>query len=112
MALAAFTLIHTAAKDLRLNLTSIFQQSNDFSHQLSNLRAIYAISEIENQVVDGTENLKPQLDGVSLEFELVVATPRQAVPHSLLGMFPSSILEARAMHCVTYLSRFNPVNFV
>ncbi|KAH9043588.1 HlyB/MsbA family ABC transporter [Lactarius hengduanensis] len=69
MALAAFTLTQSAAKNLRLNLNSIFQQTGDFSSQLSNLRAIYAVSEIENQVVDGTEDLNPSRDGVSLEFE-------------------------------------------
>lgn len=73
MALAAFTLTQSAAKNLRLNLNSIFQQTGDFASQLSNLRAIYAVSEIENQVLDGTENLNPNRDGVSLEFELVIA---------------------------------------
>ncbi|KAI9436996.1 HlyB/MsbA family ABC transporter [Lactarius indigo] len=69
MALAAFTLTQSAAKNLRLNLNSVFQQTGDFSSQLSNLRAIYAVSEIENQVVDGTEDLNPNRDGVGLEFE-------------------------------------------
>ncbi|KAH9064974.1 HlyB/MsbA family ABC transporter [Lactarius vividus] len=69
MALAAFTLTQSAAKNLRLNLNSIFQQTGDFASQLSNLRAIYAVSEIQNQVVDGTEDLNPNRDGVSLEFE-------------------------------------------
>jgi hypothetical protein len=73
MALAAFTLIQSAAKNLRLNLNSIFQQTGDFAGQLSSLRAIYAVSEIENKVPDGTENLKPNPDGLSLEFELVIA---------------------------------------
>ena len=73
MALAAFTLIQSAAKNLRLNLNSIFQQTGDFAGQLSNLREIYAVSEIENQVADGTESLNPGRDGLSLEFELVIA---------------------------------------
>ncbi len=73
MTLAAFTLTQSAAKNLRLNLNSIFQQTGDFASQLSNLRAIYAVSEIENQVLDGTENLNPNRDGVRLEFELVIA---------------------------------------
>jgi len=73
MTLAAFTLTQSAAKNLRLNLNSIFQQTGDFASQLSNLRAIYAVSEIENQVLDGTENLNPNRDGISLEFELVIA---------------------------------------
>ena len=71
MALAAFTLIQSAAKNLRLNLNSIFQQTGDFASQLSSLREIYAVSEIENQVIDGPENLNPNRDGVSLQFELV-----------------------------------------
>lgn len=71
MALAAFTLIQSAAKNLRLNLNSIFQQTGDFASQLSSLREIYAVSEIENQVIDGPENLDPNRDGVSLQFELV-----------------------------------------
>jgi hypothetical protein len=74
MALAAFTLIQSAAKNLRLNLNSIFQQTGDFASQLSSLRAIYAVSEIENKVQDGTESLNTNHDGLSLEFELVIAT--------------------------------------
>jgi hypothetical protein len=73
MALAAFTLIQSAAKNLRLNLNSIFQQTGDFASQLSSLRAIYAVSEIENKVQDGTESLNTNRDGLSLEFELVIA---------------------------------------
>ena len=73
MALAAFTLIQSAAKNLRLNLNSIFQQTGDFAGQLSSLRAIYAVSEIENKVLNGTEDIKPNPDGLSLEFELVIA---------------------------------------
>lgn len=69
MALAAFTLIQSAAKNLRLNLNSIFQQTGDFASQLSSLRAIYAVSEIENKVQDGTESLNTNHDGLSLEFE-------------------------------------------
>lgn len=69
MALAAFTLIQSAARNLRLNLYSIIQQTGDMASQLSNLRAIYAVSEIKNQVVDGAENLETNLEGISLEFE-------------------------------------------
>jgi len=69
MALAAFTLIQSAAKNLRLNLNSIFQQTCDLASQLSNLRAIYAVSEIENHVVDGNERLEIGCEGISLEFE-------------------------------------------
>ena len=72
MALAAFTLIQSAAKNLRLNLNSIFQQTGDFASQLSSLRAIYAVSEIKNKVKDGTESMNTR-DGLSLQFELVTA---------------------------------------
>lgn len=72
MALAAFTLIQSAAKNLRLNLNSIFQQTGDFASQLSSLRAIYAVSEIKNKVKDGTESMNAR-DGLSLQFELVTA---------------------------------------
>jgi len=68
MALAAFTLIQSAAKNLRFNLNSIFQQTGDLANQLSGLRAIYAVSEIRNQVVDGAEKLHDSGEGISLEF--------------------------------------------
>jgi len=68
MALAAFTLIQSAAKNLRFNLNSIFQQTGDLANQLSGLRAIYAVSEIQNQVVDGAEKLQDSHEGISLEF--------------------------------------------
>ena len=74
MALAAFTPIQSAAKNLRLSLNSIFQQTGSFAGQLSNLRAIYGVSKIENKVLDGTEILNPNPDGLSLEFELIIAT--------------------------------------
>ena len=78
MALAAFTLIQSAAKNLRLNLNSIFQQTGDFASQLSSLRAIYAGSEIKNKVKDGTESMTTDRDhGLRLQFELVtVAAPQ------------------------------------
>lgn len=88
MALAAFTLIQSAAKNLRLNLNSIFQQTGDFASQLSSLRAIYAVSEIKNKVKDGTEGLNTNRDGLSLEFELVTAMARRAPPH---GFFFSDV---------------------
>ncbi|KAH9983361.1 P-loop containing nucleoside triphosphate hydrolase protein [Russula compacta] len=69
MALAAFTLIQSAARNLRLNLYSIIQQTGDMASQLSNLRAIYVVSEIKNEVVDGTEKLESSREGISLEFE-------------------------------------------
>ena len=69
MALAAFTLIQSAAKNLRFNLNSIFQQTGDLTSQLSSLRAIYAVSEIRNQVVDGTEKLQNSREGISLEIK-------------------------------------------
>lgn len=78
MALATFTLIQSAAKNLRLNLNSIFQQTGDFASQLSSLRAIYAVSEIKNKVKDGTESLNTNRDGLSLEFELVIALAPQS----------------------------------
>ncbi|KAI0286209.1 P-loop containing nucleoside triphosphate hydrolase protein [Russula brevipes] len=71
MALAAFTLIQAAAKNLRLNVNSIFQQTGDLASQLSNLRAIYAVRNIQNQVVDGTERLETSCEGISLEFDNV-----------------------------------------
>ena len=75
MAFAAFTLIQSAAKNLRINLNAIIQQTGDFAGQLSNLRTIYAVSEIENKVLDGTESLNTtgNPDGLGLEFELVIA---------------------------------------
>jgi ABC-type multidrug transport system fused ATPase/permease subunit len=80
MALTAFTLIQSAAKNLRLNVNSIFQQTGDFSSQLSNLRAVYAVSEIKNKIIDGTEGLDTSREGISLEFKSVLS------PH-ILGMF-------------------------
>jgi len=71
MALTAFTIIQSTAKNLRFNLNSIFQQTGDLSSQLSSLRAIYAVSEIRNQVVDGTKKLQNGHEGISLEFEWV-----------------------------------------
>lgn len=118
MALAAFTLIQSAAKNLRLNLSSIFQQTGDFASQLSNLRAIYAVSEIKNQIIDGTEKLDPNCEGISLEFMLVLAfiLPRvispRALPHHFSGMFLSNIPGARAMLCTVCHSKFNKVNYV
>ncbi|KAI0297498.1 P-loop containing nucleoside triphosphate hydrolase protein [Multifurca ochricompacta] len=69
MVLAAFTLVQSAAKNLRLNLNSILQQTGDFASQLTNLRAIYGVSEIENQIIDGTQRLDPSFAGISLEFQ-------------------------------------------
>jgi hypothetical protein len=113
MALAAFTLIQSAARNLRLNLNSIFQQTGDFASQLSNLRAIYAVSEIKNQIIDGTERLDASCEGISLEFKLVlVPMPLRVVPHRFSGMFLSDIPGARAMPCTVYRSEFNKVNYV
>jgi hypothetical protein len=113
MALAAFTLIQSAAKNLRLNLSSIFQQTGDFASQLSNLRAIYAVSEIKNQIIDGTEKLDPNCEGISLEFMLVLAfIPPRALPHNFSGTFLSNIPAARAMLCTVCHSKFNKVNYV
>jgi hypothetical protein len=69
MVLAAFTLVQSTAKNLRLNLNSIFQQTGGLASQLSSLRIVYAVSEINNQIADGTENLKNSREGLSLEFE-------------------------------------------
>jgi hypothetical protein len=69
MVLAAFTLVQSTAKNLRLNLNSIFQQTGGLASQLSSLRIVYAVSEINNQIADGTENLKSSREGLSLEFE-------------------------------------------
>jgi hypothetical protein len=69
MVLAAFTLVQSTAKNLRLNLNSIFQQTGGLASQLSSLRIVYAVSEIKNQVVDGTEKLMNSHEGISLEFE-------------------------------------------
>jgi hypothetical protein len=72
MVLAAFTLVQSTAKNLRLNLNSIFQQTGGLANQLSSLRVVYSVSEIKNQVVDGTEKLKNSREGISLEFEWVL----------------------------------------
>jgi hypothetical protein len=72
MVLAAFTLVQSTAKNLRLNLNSIFQQTGGLANQLSSLRVVYSVSEIKNQVVDGTEKLKSSREGISLEFEWVL----------------------------------------
>lgn len=69
MVLAAFTLVQSTAKNLRLNLNSIFQQTGGLASQLSSLRIVYAVSEINNQIADGTENLMNSREGLSLEFE-------------------------------------------
>ncbi|KAI0257854.1 P-loop containing nucleoside triphosphate hydrolase protein [Gloeopeniophorella convolvens] len=71
MALATFTLVQATAKNLRFNLSSIFQQSGDIANQLANLRSIYAIRDIKNKVPDGTLGLRDGLvdgGGISLEF--------------------------------------------
>jgi ABC-type transport system involved in cytochrome bd biosynthesis fused ATPase/permease subunit len=80
MVLAAFTLVQSTAKNLRLNLTSIFQQTGGLANQLSSLRVVYSVSEIKNQVVDGTEKLKSSREGISVEFEWVL----------LSAIFPSN----------------------
>lgn len=72
MVLAAFTLVQSTAKNLRLNLNSIFQQTGGLANQLSSLRVVYSVSEIKNQVVDGIEKLKSSREGISLEFEWVI----------------------------------------
>jgi len=80
MALAAFTLIQSAAKNLRFNLNSVFQQTGDLASQLSNLRAIYAVSEIQNQVIDGAKKLQNSREGISLEFKWVLAATSSNAP--------------------------------
>jgi hypothetical protein len=112
MVLAAFTLVQSTAKNLRLNLNSIFQQTGGLASQLSSLRVVYAVSEIKNQVVDGTEKLKNSCEGISLEFEWVAATLPQILIHGIQGTFLSNILEARAMHCAMCHSESNKVNYV
>jgi hypothetical protein len=72
MVLAAFTLVQSTVKNLRLNLNSFFQQTGGLANQLSSLRVVYSVSEIKNQVVDGTEKLKSSREGISLEFEWVI----------------------------------------
>jgi hypothetical protein len=72
MVLAAFTLVQSTATNLRLNLNSIFQQTGGLANQLSSLRVVYSVSEIKNQVVDGTEKLKSSREGISVEFEWVL----------------------------------------
>jgi hypothetical protein len=113
MALAAFTLIQSAARNLRLNLNSIFQQTGDFTNQLSNLRAIYAVSEIKNQILDGTEKLEPIYEGINLEFKLAHAPMIHRVhPHCFSGTYLSNIPGARAMPCTMCHSEFNRANCV
>ncbi len=113
MVLAAFTLVQSTAKDLRLNLSSIFQQTGGLANHLASLRVVYAVSEIKNQVVDGTEKLKNSHEGISLEFEWVLtATLPQILIHGMQETFLFDILEARAMHCVAFHSEYNKVNYV
>jgi hypothetical protein len=113
MALAAFTLIQSAAKNLRFNLNSIFQQTGDLASQLSNLRAIYAVSEIRNQVIDGAERLQNSREGICLEFKWVLAAMlMRTLLHRIQGMFPSNILETRATRCNACHSEFSKVNYV
>ncbi len=113
MVLAAFTLVHSTAKNLRLNLNSIFQQTGGLANQLSSLRVVYAVSEIKNQVVDGTKKLENSRDGISLEFEWVLtATYPQIFIHGIKGTFLSNILEARPMHYAACHSESNRVNYV
>jgi hypothetical protein len=64
-----FTIVQSTAKKLRLNLNSIFQNIGGFASQLSSLREVYSVSEIKNQVEDGTEELQNSCEGISLEFE-------------------------------------------
>jgi len=113
MALAAFTLIQSAAKNLRFNLNSIFQQTGDLASQLSNLRAIYAVSEIQNQVIDGAKKLQNSREGISLEFKWVLpATYDRMLLHWIQGTYRSNILEARVMHCRVCHSESSKVNYV
>jgi hypothetical protein len=113
MALAAFTLIQSAAKNLRFNLNSVFQQTGDLASQLSNLRAIYAVSEIQNQVIDGAKMLQNSREGISLEFKWVLtATYHRMLLHWFQGTYRSNILEARVMHCSVCHSEFSKVNYV
>ena len=113
MALTAFTIIQSTAKNLRFNLSSIFQQTGDLASQLSNLRAIYAVSEIRNQVVDGTKTLQDSREGISLEFEWVLGI---TLPRTLLDViqvtFLSNILGARLMHCGMCHLEFSKANYV
>ena len=113
MALTAFTIIQSTAKNLRFNLNSIFQQTGDLASQLSSLRAIYAVSEIRNQVVDGTEELQDGREGISLEFEWVfgVTFPRTLLDR-IQATFLSNILEVRLMHCGVYHSEFSKEKYV
>jgi hypothetical protein len=113
MALAAFTLIQSAARNLRLNLNSIFQQTGDLGNQLSNLRAIYAVSEIKNQILDGNEKLDPICEGISLEFKSVHAPMIHRVhPHRFSGAYLSNIPGATPMPCTMCHSEFNRANCV
>lgn len=113
MVLAAFTLVQSTARNLRLNLNSIFQQTGGLANQLSSLRVVYSVSEIKNQVVDGTENLKCSCEGISLEFEWVHTAIFPQIPiHGIQGTFLSDIPEASAMHCAVCHSEFNKVNYV
>jgi hypothetical protein len=80
MILAAFTLVQSTAKNLRLNLNSIFQQTGGLANQLSSLRVVYSVSEIKNQVADGTEKLKSSREGISLEFEWVYTAMFSRIP--------------------------------
>lgn len=88
MVLAAFTLVQSTAKNLRLNLNSIFQQTGGLANQLSSLRVVYSVSEIKNQVVEGTEKLKSSREGISLEFE------------NVSFQYPGS--KSYALHCVSF----------
>ena len=113
MALAAFTVIQSTAKNLRFNLNSIFQQTGDLASQLSNLRAIYAVSEIRNQVVNGTEKLQNSREGISLEFEWVFGVKFSGtLLDRIQGTFLSNILGARIMHCGVCHSEFSKANYV
>jgi hypothetical protein len=113
MVLAAFTLVQSTAKNLRLNLNSIFQQTGGLASQLSSLRVVYAVSEIKNQVVDGAEKLKNSREGISLEFEWVLAATLLPIfTHGTQETCLSDILEARPMHCAMCHSESNKVNYV
>ena len=112
MVLAAFTLVQSTAKNLRLNLNSIFQQTGGLANQLSSLRVVYSVSEIKNQVVDGNEKLKSSREGISLEFEWVLAAIfLQLLIHGIQVMSLSNIPEASPMHCAVCHSESNKVNY-
>ena len=75
--MAAFTVIQAAVNNFTSRLTELFRWGEDIAQTITQLRDIYELGNIDNQIPDGTEPFPENVqdtaaNGVTVEFKSVI----------------------------------------